>query len=350
MRASHRGVRTGSLVAVIAAFVIAWPVASPGFALAKADAATAATGSPAGSVNACRHPNVPAWFHESLVTAIAISGDLQPGWADSPNIPRIICWQGSDFDVSFSPAGDDFHAFHGVFAMTVEEVEMIVGPWHIANKDGFKLSTKCFVWGWEKCPRQPQYSRITQQGIAGLRWIWLTYGTPKVAWQHIKGTGRFSAFPRPGTDDTATKTPLGLCPVDGAVSYWDDFGQPRYVGGYHPHAGNDIAAPIGRPIRAPIDGLAIPHTDTWFSGNSVAVIGAKGYVRNAHLSRFGTLGYVTAGTIIGYVGETGDAEAPHDHFEWHPWVVATPLHQAPSGFSRVMEAIDPFPFLNQVCG
>ena len=148
----------------------------------------------------------------------------------------------------------------------------------------------------------------------------------------------------------ATKTPLGRCPVDGSVSYWDDFGQPRYVGGYHPHAGNDIKAPIGRPIRAPFDGLAIPHTDTWFSGNSVAVIGAKGYVRNAHLSRFGTLGYVTAGTIIGYVGETGDAEAPHDHFEWHPWVVATPLHQAPSGFSRVMEAVDPFPFLNQVCG
>ena len=49
----------------------------------------------------------------SLVTAIAISGDLDPSWADSPGVTRAICWQGSGFDVTFSPAGDDFHAFHG---------------------------------------------------------------------------------------------------------------------------------------------------------------------------------------------------------------------------------------------
>jgi murein DD-endopeptidase MepM/ murein hydrolase activator NlpD len=140
-----------------------------------------------------------------------------------------------------------------------------------------------------------------------------------------------------------------MCPVDGSVSYWDDFGQPRHVGGYHPHMGNDIKAPTGRPIRAPFDGLAVAHTDDWFAGHSVGLIGAKGYVHNGHLVRFGALGYVTAGAIIGYVGETGDAEAPHDHFEWHPWVVPTPLHKAPSGFTRVLDAIDPFPFLNQVC-
>ena len=67
-------------------------------------------------------------------------------------------------------------------------------------------------------------------------------------------------------------------------------------------------------------------------------------------SRFGTLGYVK-GTVIGFVGDTGDAEGgpTEDHVEWHPWVVPTPLHEAPSGFSRVMDAIDPFPFLNDVC-
>jgi len=234
--------------------------------------------------------------------------------------------------------------------MTVEELAEVAGPWRIEHRDGFRLSAKCFVWGWSKCERKDEYSRITQQEIAGLRWIWLMYGSPKVAWSHIVKTRRFSSFPRPGTDDSVTKTPLGMCPVDGSVSYWDDFGQPRYVGGYHPHSGNDMHAPIGRPIRAPFDGLAIAHEDTWFAGKSVAVIGAKGYVHNGHLSTFGTLGYVKAGTIIGYVGETGDAESPHDHFEWHPWVVPTPLHKAPSGFTRVMDAIDPFPFLNQVCG
>jgi hypothetical protein len=340
MRILRRLMRSIGLVALLSACVLGVP--------SLGAATTLVTGAPADE-NPCWHPSVPDWFHDSLVTSIDISRDLNPTWADSPYVAKLVCWQGSDFDVAFAPAGDDFHAFHGLFAMTVEEMEMIAGPWHIANRNGFKLSAKCFVWGWVKCSRTPENSRATQQEIAGLRWMWLTFGSPHVAWNHVLETGRFSSFPRPGTDDTVTKTPLGLCPVDGSVSYSDDFGQPRNVGGYHPHWGNDIHAPTGRAIRAPFDGLAVAHSDNWFAGNSVGIIGAKGYVHNGHLSRFGTLGHVTKGTIVGYVGETGDAEAPHDHFEWHPWVVPTPLHEAPSGFSRVMDAIDPFPFLNQVC-
>ncbi len=344
MRTATGTIRSSvAIVAVVAACVATGPAFGAPSASGGASAPSAAE-SPD-----CTHPVVPDWFHDSLVTAIDISGDLDPSWASSAYVPRIVCWQGSGFDVGFAPPGDRYHAFHGVFAMTVEEVQMIAGPWRISDRDGFKLNPKCFVWGWTKCPRKTENLKITQQAIAGLRWIWLTYGTPKVAWKHIVATDRFSSFPRPGADDTVTKTPLGLCPVDGTVSYWDDFGQPRYVGGYHPHSGNDMHAPTGRPIRAPIDGLAVAHTDDWFAGRYVSVIGAKGYVHNGHLSRFGTLGYVKAGTIIGYVGETGDASAPHDHFEWHPWVVPRPLHEAPSGFSRVMDAIDPFPFLNQVC-
>ncbi|HEX8099445.1 MAG TPA: M23 family peptidase, partial [Actinomycetota bacterium] len=71
-------------------------------------------------------------------------------------------------------------------------------------------------------------------------------------------------------------------------------------------------------------------------GLGVYVQGAKGFVYNAHLSRLGKMGQVKTGDIIGYVGQSGNARytAPHDHFEWHP-----------GGGS----AIDPFPFLNQVC-
>jgi murein DD-endopeptidase MepM/ murein hydrolase activator NlpD len=86
----------------------------------------------------------------------------------------------------------------------------------------------------------------------------------------------------------------------------------------HRHMGNDIAAPLGSPILSPFDGYA---TTTWNSmgGNIVHVEGEFGSTYHAHLSSYGALGPVEAGDVIGYVGTTGDALGPHDHFEWHPW-------------------------------
>lgn len=128
---------------------------------------------------------------------------------------------------------------------------------------------------------------------------------------------------------------LHVCPVDQPHSYSDDFGAPRWVGGYHPHQGNDIFAPEGTPIRAPFDGLAV-RTPNTLGGRGVTVYGEAGYGYNAHLSDYGTLGEVTTGTIIGYVGNSGDAteSAPHDHLEWHPG-------NGP--------AVNPFPYLNVLC-
>ena len=233
--------------------------------------------------------------------------------------------------------------------MTVEEMKTIAGPWLSNDRHELILRPKCFVRGWDACPHKTANSRVVQQLIAGMRWIWLVYGRPIAAWRHIVRTNRFDSYPRPGTDDSATRAPFSICPVRGTVTYQDDFGEPRGTGGYHPHSGNDIHAPIGRAIRAPFTGLAVAHTDTWFAGRSVGLVGAEGFVRNAHLSRFGHLGWVRAGTVIGYVGQTGDALTPHDHFDWHPWTVPDPLHIAPSGFRRILDTIDPYPFLNKVC-
>lgn len=133
---------------------------------------------------------------------------------------------------------------------------------------------------------------------------------------------------------TGGGSPFSACPVPGgAIS--DDFGAPRYGGGYHTHEGNDIFAPQGTPIHAPFDGSASGANNT-LGGISVIVTGSQGYVYNAHMSGTAKLGPVQAGDVIGYVGSTGDAQgtSPHNHFEWHPGNGA---------------AVDPHPYLLQVC-
>ena len=112
---------------------------------------------------------------------------------------------------------------------------------------------------------------------------------------------------------------LRVCPVPGYTDIADNFGVIVHIKGVpvHVHQGNDVAAPTGAPIFAPFDGLAAAGRDK-LGGFTVKVYGREGYVYNAHLSRFGQLGWVHAGDVIGYVGSTGDALGAHDHIEWHP--------------------------------
>jgi murein DD-endopeptidase MepM/ murein hydrolase activator NlpD len=131
--------------------------------------------------------------------------------------------------------------------------------------------------------------------------------------------------------------PFAVCPVDGPHAVTNNFGvwvhRPKKWGGNHIHKGNDIMSPEGTPIVAPFDGMATDATNH-IGGIAVTVYGQFGYVYNAHLSRLGQLGRVKAGTVIGYVGHTGDTSANHDHFEWHP-------NGGP--------AVDPYDFLMKVC-
>jgi murein DD-endopeptidase MepM/ murein hydrolase activator NlpD len=131
--------------------------------------------------------------------------------------------------------------------------------------------------------------------------------------------------------------PFAVCPIDGPHAIADDFGiwvhRSKDRGGDHVHQGNDIYAATGTPIVAPFDGTAVRATND-LGGLAVKVYGDHGYVYNAHLSRFGTLGPVEKGDVIGYVGATGNAGGPHDHFEWHP------------GGGK---AVDPHDFLMLVC-
>jgi peptidoglycan hydrolase-like protein with peptidoglycan-binding domain len=106
------------------------------------------------------------------------------------------------------------------------------------------------------------------------------------------------------------------CPVPGA-SFVNDWGFPRAG---HRHEGNDLFAPRGTPIAAPVAGTATQSPNR-LGGNAVQLVGVDG-VRYyfAHLDRYGAVGKVAAGAIIGYVGNSGDAitTVTHLHFEVHP--------------------------------
>ncbi len=144
---------------------------------------------------------------------------------------------------------------------------------------------------------------------------------------------------------------LQACPVGQPRGFGDGFGAPRYVGGYHPHAGVDIVAPEGTPIYAAFSGYARDATNI-YGGKSVIVEGAYGYVYNAHMTQIGKLGPVSAGDIIGYVGSDGLAggTTPHNHFEFHPDVIPGSWPESYYDYSVIGSAINPYPLLVAACG
>ncbi|MEO5680395.1 MAG: peptidoglycan-binding protein [Acidimicrobiales bacterium] len=107
------------------------------------------------------------------------------------------------------------------------------------------------------------------------------------------------------------------CPVAGA-GFINDYGYARSSG--RTHEGNDLFAPRNTPILAPVGGLVEP-ADNNLGGIALQLHGNDGNrYYFAHLDHTGTTGRVPAGTIIGYVGNSGDAVTTptHLHIEVHP--------------------------------
>jgi LysM repeat protein len=127
--------------------------------------------------------------------------------------------------------------------------------------------------------------------------------------------------------------PLGRCPVPGA-RFSNDFSFPRAGGRFH--NGVDLFAPRGTPVAAPVGGR-IFYTSGPIGGHQFLLSGDDGNrYAGSHLERFGAGGRVAAGTIIGYVGNSGNAAGanPHLHFEIHPGGGA---------------AVNPYPALAAAC-
>jgi murein DD-endopeptidase MepM/ murein hydrolase activator NlpD len=130
-----------------------------------------------------------------------------------------------------------------------------------------------------------------------------------------------------------------IFPVAGEVQFGDSWGAPRMPGtGYaHWHEGTDIMAAAGTPLVACEDGVISRTSSSTLGGMSTYILGESGIeYYYAHLSAYepgADAGKaVKAGDVIGYVGDTGNAQggAPHLHFEIH---------------GRDGQAVNPYPIL-----
>jgi murein DD-endopeptidase MepM/ murein hydrolase activator NlpD len=124
------------------------------------------------------------------------------------------------------------------------------------------------------------------------------------------------------------------CPVAGPSTFVDTWGAPRSGG--RRHQGVDMLAARGTPAVAVVSGVTRISRNR-LGGNALWLSGSDGNTYYyAHFDRYGKIGPVAGGDVIGYVGDTGNARGtPHLHFEVHPG----------GG-----PAVDPYPTARSHCG
>jgi murein DD-endopeptidase MepM/ murein hydrolase activator NlpD len=157
---------------------------------------------------------------------------------------------------------------------------------------------------------------------------WGTYGTAKLDRAATKL--RKKGWPE---ERIATKIYTPFI-VEGPATWSDSWGAPRYVGGYHPHHGQDVLCRYGAPVLAvdrgeivfstdPLGGrvayLTLPNGSFWYYAH------LKGYAKD-----LASHDRVRPGRVIGYCGASGDATVPHVHFAF---------------FDTRHAAVDPMPAL-----
>lgn len=128
---------------------------------------------------------------------------------------------------------------------------------------------------------------------------------PSTSAEALNRSAAFSLSPRPSR-----------WPVSGFVTR--EFQKGAANRGIKPHEGIDIAGTSDTPVHAAGTGRVVRTGTDDFLGNFVEIQHGLGYVTvYGHCSRLAVArdDKVDAGQIIAYVGQSGQATAPHLHFE-----------------------------------
>ncbi len=135
----------------------------------------------------------------------------------------------------------------------------------------------------------------------------------------------------------ASSTPGNVCPVLGGARFVDSWGWPRSGG--RRHKGTDMYGPQGRgnPLVAVTNGRVV-HSGSSLGGITAYVYGDDGiryyYAHMLGYSDVSSGSRVAKGTILGYVGDSGNARGNnHLHF----------------GMTVGGRAVNPYPTVKAVC-
>lgn len=219
------------------------------------------------------------------------------------------------------------------------------GPWQINLLAHPKVTRQCA----KELACSTRYAHQLWRGLGWEPWTVYTSRAYLVNMPRARRAARLALAGRPTDRKSAAPAsahkpvaadPFAFFPVQGPHSFSNDWHAPRLN---HLHEGNDIMADEGTPIVAPFAGVVIPTSQGGTCGHGAYVVGRFGYVLNCHMEKAPrVVGPVAAGTVIGYVGATGNATAPayHDHFEWHPG------GKVPGD----AEPVNPYPYLRKAEG
>ena len=152
-----------------------------------------------------------------------------------------------------------------------------------------------------------------------------------LAWREGEGAGVAQPAPLERLAPRIMTPPPDLWPVGGFVT--QEFREGDAPRGILPHHGIDLVAAQETPLRAAGKGRVVVAGEDDFLGNFVEIQHGFGYVTvYGHCSRLAVRvgDRVDRGQVIGYLGATGEASAPHLHFEiWKDGVAVDPRDVLP---------------------